>query len=99
MVGSKVYSVNDGRVALGLLHYAVMSEFTDKGGDRPTARDEYLAYQGRLEAGGRLFSAGALSKGDSEMVGVELTICKGAPLDETSNLTDDNPLHKSVVRT
>ena len=99
MVGSKGYSLNDGRAALGLLHYAVMSEFTDKEEDRTTVRDEYLAYQGQLEAGGRRFWAGALSKEDREMVGVELTICKGAAFDEISNLTDDDSFHKSVLST
>ena len=39
MVGSKGYSLNDGRAALGLLQYAVMSEFTDKEEDRTTVRD------------------------------------------------------------
>ena len=46
MVGSKGNSLNDGHAALGLLHYAVMSEFTDKEGDRAAVRDEHLAYQG-----------------------------------------------------
>ena len=49
MVGSKGNSLNDGHAALGLLHYAVISEFTDKEGDRAAVRDEHLAYQGRLE--------------------------------------------------
>ena len=99
MVGSKGNSLNDGHAALGLLHYTVMSEFTDKEGNRTSVRDEYLAFQGRFEAGGRLFWAGPLSKEDSEMVSVGLIICKGASLDEPMKLTDDDPVQKSGLRT
>ena len=43
MVGSKDNSLTDGHAALGLVHYAVMSEFTGKEGDRTAVRDEHLA--------------------------------------------------------
>ena len=74
MVGSKGNPLNDGHAALGLVHYAVMSEFTDKVVDRDAVRDEHLVYQGQLEAEGRLFCAGPLLKKDGDMAGIGLII-------------------------
>ena len=99
MVGSKGNSLNDGHAALGLVHYAVMSEFTDKEGDRAAVRDEHLAYQGRLEAEGRLFCAGPLLKEDGAMTGIGLIIYKAASLDEARKIADGDPFHKSGLRT
>ena len=44
MVTSKQSHLNDSHAALGLLHYAIMSEFTDKAGDRAAVLEEHLAY-------------------------------------------------------
>ena len=44
MVTSKQSHIDDSRVALGLLHHAILSEFTDKIGDRATVLEEHLAY-------------------------------------------------------
>ena len=99
MVGSKGNSLNDGHAALGLVHYAVMSEFTDKEGDRAAVREEQLAYQGQLEAEGRLFCAGPLLKEDGAMTGIGLIIYKAASLDEARKIADGDPFHKSGLRT
>ena len=98
MVGSKGNSLNDGHAALGLVHYAVMSEFTDKEGDRAAVRDERLAYQGRLEAEGRLFCASPLLKEDGAMAGIGLIIYKAASLDEARKIADGDPFLKSGLR-
>ena len=99
MVGSKDNPLNDGHAALGLVHYAVMSEFTDKEGDRVAVRDEHLAYQGRLEAEGRLFCAGPLLKEDGDLAGIGLIIYKAASLDEARKIAEGDPFHKSGLRT
>ena len=52
MVTSKQSHLNDSHAALGLLHYAIMSEFTDKTGDRAAVLEEHLSYQVRLEEEG-----------------------------------------------
>ena len=52
MVTSKQSRINDSHAALGLLHYAIMSEFTDKTGDRAAVLEEHLAYQVKLEEDG-----------------------------------------------
>ena len=49
MVTSKQSHINDSHAALGLLHYAIMSEFTDKTGDRAAVLEEHLSYQVKLE--------------------------------------------------
>ena len=76
-----------------------MSEFTDKEGDRAAVRDEHLAYQGQLEAEGRLFCAGPLLKEDGAMTGIGLIIYKAASLDEARKIADGDPFHKSGLRT
>ncbi|MDG2032386.1 MAG: YciI family protein [Rhodospirillales bacterium] len=98
MVGSKDNSLTDGHAALGLVHYAVMSEFTGKEGDRTAVRDEHLAYQGQLEAEGRLFCAGPLLKESGDMAGIGLIIYKAASLDEAREIADNDPFHKSGLR-
>ena len=82
MVSSIGAALNDGHAALGLVHYAVMSEFTEKEGDRMAVRDEHLAYQNQLETEGKLFCAGPLLKEDGEMAGIGLIIYKAASLEE-----------------
>ncbi len=98
MVSSKGAALNDGHAALGLVHYAVMSEFTEKEGDRMAVRDEHLAYQNQLETEGKLFCAGPLLKDDGEMAGIGLIIYKAASLEEAIEIADNDPFHKSGLR-
>lgn len=98
MASSQGNSLNDGHPALRLLHYAVISEYTDKEGDRAAVRDEHLAYQCQLEDEGKLFAAGPLLNDDGGMAGIGLIIYKAASLDDAKAIADNDPFHKSGLR-
>ena len=98
MVTSKQSHINDSHAALGLLHYAIMSEFTDKIGDRVAVREEHLAYQVKLEEDGKLFAAGPLLREDGEMAGIGLIIVKAGTLDEAKEMANQDPFHRSGLR-
>ena len=98
MVTSKQSHLNDSHAALGLLHYAIMSEFTDKTGDRAAVLEEHLAYQVKLEEEGKLFAAGPLLREDGEMAGIGLIIVKAGSLDEAKEIADQDPFHQSGLR-
>ncbi len=93
MVTSKQSHINHSHVALGLLHYAIMSEFTDKTGDRAAVLEEHLAYQVKLEEDGKLFAAGPLLREDGEMAGIGLIIVKAGTLDEAKQIANQDPFH------
>ena len=95
---SKQSQINDSHAALGLLHYAIMSEFTDKIGDRATVLEEHLAYQVKLEEDGKLFAAGPLLREDGEMAGIGLIIVKAGTLDEAKEIANQDPFHRSGLR-
>ena len=99
MVSSDGNSLNDGHAALGLLHYAVISEFTNKEGDRAAMRDQHLTYQKKLEEEGNLFAAGPLLREDGEMAGIGLIILKAGSLEQAKAIADNDPFHKSGLRT
>ena len=99
MVSSDGNSLNDGHAALGLLHYAVISEFTNKEGDRAAVRDQHLTYQNKLEEEGNLFAAGPLLREDGEMAGIGLIILKVGSLEQAKAIADKDPFHKSGLRT
>ena len=92
-------TANDGHKALGLLHYAIMSEFTNKSGDRGAVLNEHLAYQCKLEMEGKLFAAGPLLREDGEMAGIGLIIVKAESLDEAKKIANQDPFHQSGLRT
>ena len=92
-------TANDGHKALGLLHYAIMSEFTNKSGDRGAVLNEHLAYQRKLEMEGKLFAAGPLLREDGEMAGIGLIIVKAESLDEAKKIANQDPFHQSGLRT
>ena len=98
MVTSKQSHINDSHAALGLLHYAIMSEFTDKTGDRAAVLEEHLAYQVKLEEDGKLFAAGPLLREDGEMAGIGLIIVKARTLDEAKEIANQDPFHQSGLR-
>ena len=98
IVGSKGNPLNDGHTALGLVYYAVMSEFTDKEGDRDAVRDEHLVSQGQLESEGLLFCAGPLLKKDGDMAGIGLIVYKASSLDEANEIAEKDPFHKNESR-
>ena len=98
MVTSKQSHINDSHAALGLLHYAIMSEFTGKTGDRAAVREEHLAYQVKLEEDGKLFAAGPLLREDGEMAGIGLIIVKAGILDEAKEIANQDPFHQSGLR-
>ena len=98
MVTSKQSHINDSRAALGLLHYAILSEFTDKIGDRATVLEEHLAYQDTLEEDGKLFAAGPRLREDGEMAGIGLIIVKAGILDEAKEIANQDPFHQSGLR-
>ena len=98
MVTSEQSHINDSHVALGLLHYAIMSEFTDKTGDRAAVLEEHLAYQVKLEEDGKLFAAGPLLREDGEMAGIGLIIVKAGTLDEAKQIANQDPFHRSGLR-
>ena len=98
MVTSKQSHINDSHAALGLLHYAIMSEFTDKTGDRAAVLEEHLIYQVKLEEDGKLFAAGPLLREDGEMAGIGLIIIKAGTLDEAKQIANQDPFHQSGLR-
>ena len=98
MVTSKQKHLNDSHAALGLLHYAIMSEFTDKAGDRAAVLEEHLSYQVKLEEEGKLFAAGPLLREDGEMAGIGLIIVKAETLDEAREIANQDPFHQSGLR-
>ena len=98
MVTSKQSHLNDSHAALGLLHYAIMSEFTNKTDDRSVVLEEHLAYQVKLEEEGKLFAAGPLLREDGEMAGIGLIIVKAGSLDEAKKIADQDPFHQSGLR-
>ncbi len=61
---------------------------------------EHLAYQAKLEAGGKLFLAGPVSDetGD-QMQGMGLIIYRAASLDEARALAKADPMHAKGART
>ena len=99
MVSSDGNSLNDGHAALGLLHYALISELTNKEGDRTAVRDQHLTYQNKLEEEGNLFAAGPLLREDGEMAGIGLIILKARALEQAKGIADNDPFHKSGLRT
>ena len=92
-------TANNGHKALGLLHYAIMSEFTNKSGDRGAVLNEHLAYQCKLEMEGKLFAAGPLLREDGEMAGIGLIIVKAESLDEAKKIANQDPFHQRGLRT
>jgi len=92
-------TAHDGHNALGLLHYAIMSEFTGKTGDRGAVLNEHLAYQCKLEMEGKLFAAGPLLREDGEMAGIGLIIVKAGSLNEAKKIANQDPFHQSGLRT
>ena len=98
MVTTKQSHIDDSRAALGLLHYAILSEFTDKIGDRAAVLEEHLAYQVTLEEDGKLFAAGPLLREDGEMAGIGLIIVKAGTLDEAKEIANQDPFHQSGLR-
>ena len=98
MVASKQNSPNEGHSALGLLHYAIMSEFTNKKGDHGDMLSRHLAYQCKLEAEGKLFAAGPLLQEDGEMAGIGLIIVKAGSLNEAKEIANQDPFHRSGLR-
>ncbi|MDC0190702.1 YciI family protein [Rhodospirillales bacterium] len=98
MVTSKQSHIIDRHAALGLLHYAIMSEFTGKTGNRAAVLEEHLAYQVQLEEDGKLFAAGPLLREDGEMAGIGLIIVKAGTLDEAKEIANQDPFHRSGLR-
>ena len=98
MVTTKQSHIDDSRAALGLLHYAILSEFTDKIGDRAAVLEEHLAYQVTLEEDEKLFAAGPLLREDGEMAGIGLIIVKAGILDEAKEIANQDPFHQSGLR-
>ena len=52
-----------------------------------------------MEAEERLFCAGPFLKEDGAMAGIGLIIYNAASLDEATKIPDDDPFHKSELRT
>lgn len=98
MVSSKDVLNNDDHSALGLVVYAIFSEFTDKKGDRSSVRDNHFAYLAKLENEGKLFAAGPMLTESGERLGKGLILVKADTLEEAKALADSDPYHKSGFR-
>lgn len=61
---------------------------------------EHLAYQGEMEAQGKLFLAGPLSDATGEqMSGGGMIVYNASSLEEATEITENDPMHKKGGRT
>ena len=61
---------------------------------------EHLAYQGEMEAQGKLFLAGPLSDATGEeMSGGGMIVYNASSLEEAKQITENDPMHKKGGRT
>ena len=98
MVSSKDVLNNDDHSALGLVVYAVFTEFTDKEGDRSSERSNHFAYLAKLESEGKVFAAGPMLTESGERFGKALILYKADTLEQAKALADSDPYHSSGFR-
>lgn len=88
------------RGALALELYVVHSTPAGDPAALAATLPDHLAYQGQMEAAGKLAFAGPMSDESGEqMQGVGMIVYRAASMDDARALAEADPMHKSGART